>query len=141
MNGRCSGSGDFRAGGQDTSLCRRSTIPLEINHAVLTGRLGADPEEGYGPSGDPVKLLWIEFPVIDPDRPPSLWRHATCLIEVPIGCSAGDVEELRGGAPILVAGQISDRWVIEGGDTSRRGVIVASQIKVGAPPEGSGFHV
>ena len=36
--------------------------------------------------------------------------------------------------PILVAGQISDRWMIEGGHTSRSGVIVAAQVK-GGPAE------
>jgi hypothetical protein len=105
--------------------------PPEINHAVLTGRLSADPGEGRGPTGEPVRLLRVEFPVIDPDRPRSLWRCASCLVEVPAGRSDG--EELRGGMAILAAGQISDRWTIEGGHTSRSGVIVASMVKAGAP--------
>jgi len=103
--------------------------PPEINHAVLTGRLSADPQEGRSPTGEPVRLLRIEFPVIDPDRPRSLWRCASCLVEVPAGRSG--VEKLRGGMPILAAGQVSDRWTIEGGHTSRSGVIVATLVKGG----------
>jgi hypothetical protein len=76
-------------------------------------------------------LLRVEFPVVDPDRPRSLWRCANCLVEVPAGRSTKDVEELRGGSPVLAAGQISDRWTIEGGHTSRCGVIVATLVKGG----------
>jgi hypothetical protein len=111
-----------------------ASAPPEINHAVLTGRLSADPQEGRSPSGESVSLLRVEFPVADPDRPQSLWRCATCLVEVPAGRSERDVEELRGGSPVLAAGQLSDRWKIEGGHTSRSGVIVAAQVKAG-PPE------
>lgn len=112
--------------------------PPEINHAVLTGKLGADPQEGRSPTGERVTLLRVEFPVIDPDRPRSLWRCASCLVEVPTSRSARDIEELRGGMPILAAGQISDRWTIEGGHTSRSGVIVATLVKAGPAeaPEG-----
>jgi hypothetical protein len=106
--------------------------PPDINHAVLTGRLSADPQEGRSPTGEPVALLRVEFPVTDPDRPRSLWRCASCLVEVPV--ARAEVEELRGGMPVLVAGQISDRWTIEGGHTSRSGVIVASLVK-GGPAE------
>jgi hypothetical protein len=106
----------------------------EINHAVPTGRLGANPQEGRSPAGDPVTLLRVEFPVADPDRPQLLWRCATCLVEVPESRSRLDIEELRGGSPVLATGQLSDRWVIEGGHTSRCGVIVAAQVKAG-PPE------
>jgi hypothetical protein len=108
--------------------------PPEINHAVLTGRLSADPQEGRNPAGERMILLRVEFPVTDPDQPQSLWRCATCLVEVPAGRSARDVEELRGGSPVLAAGQISDRWTIEGGHTSRCGVIVATLVK-GGPAE------
>jgi single-stranded DNA-binding protein len=108
--------------------------PPEINHAVLTGRLGADPQEGRSPVGDRVTLLRVEFPVADPDRPQTLWRCATCLVEVSESRSRLDIEELRGGSPVLATGQLSDRWTIEGGHTSRCGVIVADQVKAG-PPE------
>jgi hypothetical protein len=115
-----------------------ASTPPAINHAVLTGRLSADPQEGRSPSGEPVKLLRVEFPVADPDRPQSLWRCATCLVEVPAGRSRLDIEELRGGSPVLAAGQLSDRWTIEGGHTSRSGVIVATLVKAGPSeaPEG-----
>jgi hypothetical protein len=121
-----------------------SGVPLlpsglpEINHAVITGRLSTDPQEGRSPAGEPVALLWVEFPIIDPGRPRSLWRCANCLVEVPAGCSQWDVRELRGGSPVLAAGQLSDRWVIEGGHTNRCGVIVAGMVKAGPPeiPEG-----
>jgi len=110
--------------------------PPDINHAVLTGRLSADPQAGRSPTGEPIRLLRVEFPVIDPNRPRSLWRCASCLVEVPAARSAGDVAELRGGMPVLAAGQISDRWTIEGGHTSRSGVIVATLVK-GGPAEGA----
>ena len=112
--------------------------PPEIIHAVLTGRLSADPQEGHNPVGERMTLLRIEFPVADPNRPQSLWRCATCLVEVPAGRSERDVEELRGGSPVIAAGQISDRWTIEGGHTSRCGVIVATLVKAGPAeaPEG-----
>ncbi len=50
-----------------------------------------------------------------------------------------DIEELRGGMSVLAAGQISDRWTIEGGHTSRSGVIVATMVKGGPveAPEGA----
>ena len=108
--------------------------PPPINHAVLTGRLGADPQEGRSPSGEPVTLLRVEFSVADPDRPESLWRCANCLVEVPDGRLAGDIEHLRGGSQVLAAGQLSDRWTIEDGHTSRSGVIVARLVK-GGPAE------
>lgn len=112
--------------------------PPAINHAVLTGKLSADPQEGRSPAGDRVTLLRVEFPVIDPDHQPSLWRCAACLVEVPAGRSGRDIEELRGGSPVLAAGQLGDRWTVEGRHTSRCGVIVAAQVKAGPPeiPEG-----
>jgi hypothetical protein len=120
------------AGGRVTRLPAGG--PPDINHAVLTGVLGCDPQEGRSPTGEPVCLLRVEFPVTDPDRPRSLWRCASCLVEVPTARSAKDIEELRGGMPVIAAGQISDRWTIEGGHTSRSGVIVATLVK-GGPAE------
>jgi len=120
--------------GEDLPPLVPASAPPELNHAVLTGRLSADPQEGRSPTGEPVHLLRIEFPVIDPDRPRSLWRCASCLVEVP--ANRPEVEELRGGTPILAAGQISDRWTIEGGHTSRSGVIVATLVK-GGPSDAS----
>ena len=117
-----------------TSAAPSAEGPPEINHAVLTGRLSVDPQEGRSPTGEPVRLLRVEFPVSDPNRPRSLWRCASCLVEVQAGRSAEDIEELRGGMSVLAAGQISDRWTIEGGRTSRSGVIVATMVK-GGPVE------
>lgn len=118
---------------------RRATFPVstppEINHAVLTGRLGGEPQPARGPTGERVTLLRVEFPVADPGRPWAPWTWASCLVEVPGDRAGRDVEELHGGASALAAGQLSARWMIEGGHTSRRGVIVASLLKAGAPPE------
>jgi hypothetical protein len=114
-------------GGRGAPL--RASAPPDINHAVLTGRLSGDPQEARGPTGEPVRLLRVEFPVADPDRPGSLWRCASCLVEAP--ADRADIEELRGGSSVLAAGQISDRWTIEGGHTSRSGVIVATLVKAG----------
>jgi hypothetical protein len=52
-----------------------------------------------------------------------------------------DVEELRGGSPILAAGQISDRWTIEGGHTSRSGVVVATLVKGGPAEARAGLYL
>lgn len=111
-------------------------MPPKINHAVLTGTLTTDPQEARSPAGDPVSLLRIEFPVVDPERPASLWTWASWAVEVPAALAARrDVSELQGGTPILASGQLSDRWMIEDGHTSRRGVIVASLIHPGPSPE------
>lgn len=83
----------------------------------------------------------VEFPVADPDHPGSLWTWASCLVEVPGDQARRDVEALHGGAPVLAAGQLSARWMIEGGHTSRRGVIVATLVKAGAPPDQPGLFV
>lgn len=111
------------------------SIPPGINHAVLTGTLSADPQEGRSPAGDRVTLLRVEFPVADPRHPQMLWTWASCLVEVPADCARRDIGVLHGGATVLAAGQLSDRWMIEDGHTSRRGVIVATLLKPGPPPE------
>jgi hypothetical protein len=77
--------------------------------------------------------------VADPDRPQALWTWASSLVEVPVGRCRPDVEELRGGASVLAAGQLSDRWMIEGGHTSRCGVIVATLVKSGSPEVSEGL--
>ena len=115
------------------------STPPEINHAVLTGTLNGDPQEGRSPTGDPVALLRIEFPVADPEHPQALWTWASCLVEVPDDRARQGVEELQGGASVLAAGQLSDRWMIENGHTSRRGVIVAALVKSGPPPAHRGL--
>jgi hypothetical protein len=118
-----------------------ASTPPEINHAVLTGRLSAEPQEARSPLGERVTLLRIEFPVADPDHPQALWAWASCLVEVPRDRSKRDVEELHGGASVLAAGQLSERWMIEDGHTSRRGVIVATLVKAGPPPESPALFI
>lgn len=124
---------------------RRPTLPRstppEINHAVLTGRLSGEPQEALSPLGERVTLLRIEFPVADPDHPQALWAWASCLVEVPGDRSKRDVEGLHGGASVLAAGQLSERWMIEDGHTSRRGVIVATLVKAGPPPESPALFI
>jgi len=110
------------------------SIPPEINHSVLTGRLSTEPQEVRSPLGDRVTLLRVEFPVADPDHPQTLWSWASCLVEVSGDRARRDLEELHGGASVLAAGQLSERWMIEEGHTSRRGVIVATLLKSGSPP-------
>lgn len=85
--------------------------------------------------------MCIEFPVADPDHPRTLWTWASCLIEVPRGRAKRDLDELHGGASVLAAGQLSDRWMIEDGHTSRRGVIVATLLKVGPPPDSPALFI
>jgi len=111
------------------------STPPEVNHAVLTGRLSAEPQEARSPHGDSVALLRIEFPVADPNHPQTLWAWASCLVEVPGDRARQEIEQLHGGASVLAAGQLSERWMIEGGHTSRRGVIVATSVKAGPPTE------
>jgi hypothetical protein len=119
------------------------SIPPEINHAVLAGRLTAEPQATRSPHGERVALLRIEFPVADPDHPGQLWAWASCLVEVPDDRVGPEVEQLQGGASVLLAGQLSERWMIEGGHTSRRGVIVATLVKAGPPlrPPGHMFVI
>lgn len=111
-----------------------ASTPPQINHAVLTGRLSGEPQEAQSPLRERVTLLRIEFPVADPDHPQALWAWASCLVEVPRDRSRRDIEGLHGGASVLAAGQLSERWMIEDGHTSRRGVIVATLLKAGPPP-------
>lgn len=76
-------------------------------------------------------MLRVDFPVTDSDRPCLLWTQASYLVEVPAGRADRDIEQLHPGSPLLVAGQLSERWMIESGHTSRRGVIVAAMVKAG----------
>jgi hypothetical protein len=108
-------------------------MPPELNYAVLTGTLLGDPREGRGPAGDPVFLVPIEFPVAHPEHPRLLWNHASYDIEVPGDVGGSDLEELRRGSSVLVAGKLSERLAIEGGRTSRSPVVVATLLKAGAP--------
>lgn len=129
--------------GRPAGRSRLHLSPMEINHSVVTGRLAAEPQEARSPHGDPVVLLHIEFPVADPEHPQTLWAWASCLVEVPCDRARRVAEQLHGGASVLAAGQLSERWTIEDGHTSRRGVIVATLVEAGpaAPPSPSDLFV
>jgi hypothetical protein len=63
-----------------------------------------------------VTLVRAEFPVADPECPQRLWTWATCEIEVPSALAeCQGVGDLDGGAGVLVAGQLSERWAVSGG--------------------------
>lgn len=113
------------------------TLPPPLNHAVVTGKLLGDPRPGWGPSGDPVTFLEVEFPVAHPEHPRFLWAYATYDVEVPGKVGACELEEMRKGASVMVAGQLSERLSIEDGRTARHPVIVAALLHTG-PPEGEG---
>jgi hypothetical protein len=104
-----------------------------LNHLVLTGTLLDEPREERSPRGDAVTLLQLGFPVRDPQRPEDLWTLARCGVEVPAAISRRSVPGLRVGAPVLAWGQLSDRE--PDGDGSQRGVIVATLVHSGAPPD------
>jgi hypothetical protein len=110
--------------------------PPGLNHSVLTGTLLDDPRPGRSPIGEPVTLLRIEFPVADPERPQMLLTWATCEVEVSAALAEQHgIREMEGGTPILAAGQLSERWVISGGRTSKRSAIVAMLVHPGPPPD------
>jgi hypothetical protein len=112
------------------------STPPGLNHSILTGTLMDDPRLTRNPVGDPIILLRIEFPVADPERPQVLWSWATCEVEVPAALAERhSIRELQGGAPILAAGQLSERWAITDGRSSKRGVIVAALVHPGPPPD------
>lgn len=109
--------------------------PPGLNHSVLTGTLLGDPRPGRNPIGEPVTLLRIEFPVADPEHPRMLLTWASCEVEVSAALAEQhDIRELEGGAPILAAGQLSERWVSSGGRSSKRNAIVAALVHPGRPP-------
>lgn len=112
------------------------STPPGLNHSILTGTLMDDPRLARSPVGDPVTLLRIEFPVADPERPQVLWAWASCEVEVPDTLAEQHgIRELQGGAPILAAGQLSERWAIADGRSGKRGVIVAALVHPGPPPD------
>ena len=127
------------------ALLPKSTPP-PLNYAVVTGKLLSDPRPGRGPSGDPVTFLEVEFAVANPEHPRYLWAYATYDVEVPGKVGARDLERLCEGAPVLVAGQISERLADEDGRSSRHPVILAAQLHGGpdadeppTPPPGTSF--
>jgi hypothetical protein len=110
--------------------------PPGLNHSILTGTLLDAPRLGRNPIGKPVTLATIEFPVADPEHPQTLLTWASCEIEVPAALAERHgIRELEGGASILAAGQLSERWVSSGGRSSKRSAIVAMLIHPGPPPD------
>lgn len=110
--------------------------PPGLNHSILTGTLLDAPRPGRNPIGEPVTLVTVEFPVADPSHPQTLLTWASCEIEVSAALAERHgIRELEGGAPILAAGQLSERWVSSGGRSSKRSAIVAMLIHPGTPPD------
>jgi len=110
-----------------------TSTPPGLNYAVVTGKLLDDPREGGGPGGTPLLLMEVEFPVAHPEHPRLLWATAAYEVEVPGDVGGQHVEELRKGAPVMVAGRLTERWTLQGGRASRRGAIVANLIHPGQP--------
>lgn len=106
-----------------------------LNHSILFGTLIDGPRPGRNPVGEPVALLRVEFPVIDPEHPQTLWTWASCEVEVSDALAdRHGILELEGGAPILAAGQLSERWAILDGRNGKRAAIVATLVRPGPPP-------
>jgi hypothetical protein len=104
--------------------------PPGLNYSILTATLLDAPRLGRNPVGQPVTILPAEFPVADPEHSERLWTWATCEIEVPPTLAGRHgVGDLEGGAQILVAGQLSERWAVSGGRSSKRAAVVASLIR------------
>jgi hypothetical protein len=126
-----------RAGRRSQSRLRLpESKPPGLNHSVVTGTLIDDPRPGRNPVGEPVTFLRVEFPVADPEHSQMLWTWASCDVEVSEALAEQHrIRDLQGGASVLVAGQLSERWMISDGRTSKRGVIVAALVHPGPPPE------
>ncbi|HKT82862.1 MAG TPA: hypothetical protein VJQ84_03390 [Solirubrobacterales bacterium] len=106
-----------------------------LNHSIVTGTLLDVPRPGRNPIGEAVTLVRIEFPVVDPEHPQTLLTWASCVVEVSDALAEQHgLREMEGGAPILAAGQLSERWVISDGRTSKRAAIVAALVHSGPPP-------
>jgi primosomal replication protein N len=123
-----------RPGGHRLKASFPGTAPFDLNLSVLTATLSGDPREGRGPNGDPVTLLWVEYPVADPAHPQTLWTWASCLVEVSGEDAREQARDLRGGEAVLASGQLSSRWVTEDGHMGRRGVVLATLVKSGPFP-------
>jgi hypothetical protein len=124
-----------RAGRRSRNRLRfpRATPP-GLNHSILTGTLLDAPRPGRNPIGEPVTLVTVEFPVADPEHPQTLLTWGSCEVEVSAALAEQHgIGELEGGAPILAAGQLSERWVSSGGRSSKRSAIVAMLIHPGPP--------
>lgn len=111
--------------------------PRPVNHSILSGTLTEGPRLGRNPVGESVTVLRVEFPVTDPERPQTLWAWASCEVEVPDALAERrDVRALEAGSQVLVAGQLSERWALIEGRSTRRPAIVAVLVRRGAPLAG-----
>lgn len=119
------------------SLLFPDSTPPGLNHVVVTGKVRGEPRRTEVPDGDPVVVAEIEFPVADPKDPERLRTYARYLVEVPEGVGEGDLDQLRVGRPLLVAGQLSRR-LVPPDRASHEGTILASLLKVGPQAEGEG---
>lgn len=103
-----------------------------LNYSIVTGTLTDGPRPGRNPFGNPATFLRVEFPVADPEHPDLLWTWASCDVEVSEALfDQHSLGELQGGAGVVVAGQLSERWTISGGQTSKRAVVVAALLQPG----------
>lgn len=112
------------------------STPPGLNYAVVTGKLLGEPREGGEPGGNPVLVADLEFPVAHPEHPRLLWTYVNYAVEVPGDVGGRDVEELRKGTSVLVAGQLSQRLSLQDGRSERNPALVASLLKVGPQAEG-----
>jgi hypothetical protein len=109
------------------------SVPPGLNYAVVTGTLISDPIKDKGPGGEALTLLEIKFPVAHPEVPQLLWTYAFYDVQVPREVGGRDIEELREGATVLVAGQLSQRP----DRIDEQAAIVAILVKPGPNPEPS----
>lgn len=114
-----------------TAVDPRRSIPPMINHVVLTGTVRGEPQKDRSPKGDSVTIFQIEFPVVNPAHPQELWTSASCLVEVPLRRDPRELAFMADGVEVLVSGQLSERSMVEGGETRRRSVVVATLLKRG----------
>jgi primosomal replication protein N len=74
-----------------------------MNHAVLTGRIAADPLRDVSRKGDPVTVLLIAFDA--PDE--KAGETACCEAEVPDEIAETHRKNMRAGAAVLVSGALT----------------------------------
>lgn len=77
---------------------------FEVNHAVFSGLIVADPQRDKSREGDPITVLLISFPA--PDERVH-WGSACCEVEVLDEIADEHRDKLRVGAPILVSGELT----------------------------------
>jgi hypothetical protein len=104
-----------------------------LNYAVVSGKLLGEPRQGGGPGGDSVLIAEVEFPVAHPEHPRLLWAYASYEVELPGDLGGQEVEALPKGTAVLVAGQLSERLLLQDSRSSRSGAIVASLLRVEPP--------